>query len=294
MPRQRSPERDKAFEIYKKHQGNIELIKISEQLSLPEGTVRGWKNKDKWNEQIGAKGTERSKQIRNVPKKGKNVPKVSKKTEIKFEDVDEGLTDKERLFCLYYIKNFNATIAALKAGYTKKYPSEIGYQLLRKPTVRREIERLKRIKAESIMLSADDIVERYMRIAFADMTDFVEFGRAEVPVMTAFGPLVVKNEETGEEQAITKEVNDLRFKESDVVDGGLICQIKQGRNGMSIKLEDRQKALDWLANYFELNPMDRHKKHYDEERLKLEREKLNQDQGKTPEQGVIIVDDIDE
>ncbi|HDK7140061.1 TPA: hypothetical protein PTV74_003941 [Clostridium botulinum] len=64
MARARSPNRDKAFEIYKKHDGNIDLVKIAEILSISPGTVRGWKNKDKLNgtfQKKSAKNTERSK-----------------------------------------------------------------------------------------------------------------------------------------------------------------------------------------------------------------------------------------
>lgn len=64
MARERSPNRDKAFEIYKEHNGNIDLIEIANILNVSSGTIRGWKNKDKWNEKINVafqKNTERSK-----------------------------------------------------------------------------------------------------------------------------------------------------------------------------------------------------------------------------------------
>ncbi|SMC17252.1 Uncharacterized protein YjcR [Clostridium acidisoli DSM 12555] len=48
MPRQRSPNRDKAFEIYKGHNGNINNREIAKILDIPEKTVGGWKCKDKW------------------------------------------------------------------------------------------------------------------------------------------------------------------------------------------------------------------------------------------------------
>ncbi|MCC0752901.1 hypothetical protein KGF47_19475 [Clostridioides sp. ZZV13-5731] len=68
MGRARSPNRDKALEIYLKHNGNIELTEIAKILKLPQGTIRGWKNKDKWEEQLNGtlqKNTERSKIKRN-------------------------------------------------------------------------------------------------------------------------------------------------------------------------------------------------------------------------------------
>ncbi|EJP6473796.1 hypothetical protein NHI66_003168 [Clostridium botulinum] len=68
MARARSPNRDKAFPIYKKHDGNIINTGIAKILNISTGTVRGWKNKDKWNNELNGtfqknskKNTERSK-----------------------------------------------------------------------------------------------------------------------------------------------------------------------------------------------------------------------------------------
>ena len=52
MPRQRSPNRDKAFEIYKEHGGNIENRRIAEMLDISEKTVGGWKCKDRWDDSL--------------------------------------------------------------------------------------------------------------------------------------------------------------------------------------------------------------------------------------------------
>ena len=41
MARARSPDRIKAEEIYLKHNGNIELVKIAEMLERPDGTISG-------------------------------------------------------------------------------------------------------------------------------------------------------------------------------------------------------------------------------------------------------------
>jgi phage terminase small subunit len=64
VPRARDPNRDKAFEIYKQNDGKIDLVEIASQLNLPPGTIRGWKSKDNWNEQLNGtfqKNMERSK-----------------------------------------------------------------------------------------------------------------------------------------------------------------------------------------------------------------------------------------
>ncbi|HDR4446681.1 phage terminase small subunit [Bacillus paranthracis] len=49
MARQRSPNRDKAFEVFKEHDGNITNRKIAEILNEDEKIVAVWKQRDKWN-----------------------------------------------------------------------------------------------------------------------------------------------------------------------------------------------------------------------------------------------------
>ena len=71
MPRQRSPNRDKAFRLWQEHGGNIENRRIAEQLNIPEKTVSGWKCKDKWEEQLN--GVLQSA-IRSTPKERGGQP----------------------------------------------------------------------------------------------------------------------------------------------------------------------------------------------------------------------------
>lgn len=51
MARGRSPERDKAFELYKQHNGEITNREIANQLNISKKTVSGWKCKDKCDKQ---------------------------------------------------------------------------------------------------------------------------------------------------------------------------------------------------------------------------------------------------
>ena len=111
--------------------------------------------------------------------------------------------------------------------------------MLRNDKVKNEIHNLKQNRLNREFLSEEDIFQMYMDIAFADITDYVSFGRETVEVMGAFGPL-------------KREINTVRFKESDSVDGRLISEIKQGKDGASIKLADRMKALQWLSDHMDL------------------------------------------
>lgn len=143
-------------------------------------------------------------------------------------------------------------------AYQKAYGSDYrtaqsnGYQLLTNTYIRNEIQRPKQNRLNRELLSEEDIFQKYMDIAFADITDYVEFGREEIPVMGPFGPIVIKDEKTGEKVEVKKEVNTVRFKESFAVDGTLVTEVKQGKDGASIKLADRMKALQWISEHMSL------------------------------------------
>ena len=250
---------EKARNLFEQGKAPSEIAEI---LGVSPGTVRSWKSRGKWSS--GATPQ------RNVAKKRCNTQHADAKL-IQSVEANPDLTDQQRAFCLHYVKTFNATMAYKRAyGCSYDAAHAHGYELLQRVAVRAEVARLKKIRSEAILTGADDIVDRYMKIAFTDISDYIEWGRATVPVMGPFGPIKTENPATGEKVIVTREVNDVRFKEDSEVDGTLISEVKLGKDGASIKLPDRLKALQWLADYFELNPTDRHKREYDERRLEID------------------------
>lgn len=227
----------------------LKLIDIANQLGIPEGTVRSWKNRYNWDCNV-------AKEKRNVAKSKKN--KKQNQEEPSVDEVSSiienpELTDKQRLFCIHYIRCFNATKAYQRA-YACGYEAAMinGSRLLRNDKVKEEILRLKQERLNREFLSEADIFQKYMDIAFADITDYMIFGTEEVPVMSMYGPVKIKDPETGKEKPLTKIVNTVRFKNSSEVDGTILLEVKQGRDGASIKLADRMKALQWLSDHMDL------------------------------------------
>lgn len=267
MGRQRSPDSIKAEEMYLDSGGKLELVEIAKRLNVSDGTVRSWKNRYKWDDKLNAT---LQKDKRNVAK-GDKLKVVPKEKEILEELEDAELTEKQRLFCLYYIKSFNATQAAIKAGYAKDSAHVEGSRLLRNPKVAKEIRRLKGAIQEELFVDAMDVLNKYIQIAFADITDYVEFGQKEVPVMSMFGPVT---DEDG--NPVMKTVNFVSFKDNSQVDGTIIKEVKQSKDGVSIKFEDKMKALDKLSEYFDLFP-DSFRRQIEEEKLKISRERLEID-----------------
>lgn len=217
---------------------------IAEKYGVSINTVKSWKTRYQW-----------SRDKKGVHTKFKKVctqtdNAVAEEVEQVMSNTD--LTDKQRLFCLHYVRCFSATKAYQKAyGCNYNVANAEGYKLLVKPCVREEIQKLKQNRLNREMLHESDIFQKYMDIAFADITDYVDFRQEEVQVMAMYGPVYEKNDD-GEKVPVTKLVNTVRFKDSCNVDGTIITEVKQGRDGASIKLADRMKALQWLSDHMDL------------------------------------------
>ncbi|MDZ4464632.1 terminase small subunit [Bacillus cereus] len=252
MARQRSPDRDKAFEIYKASKGEKPLIDIAAELNLKPSQIRKWKSQDKWDEQMNGNVTIAKRSVTNV----KNP-----KTKAKLKEIldDEELSEKERLFCLYYVKYFNGTQAALKAGYSKDGAHVQASRLLRRERVSSYIKELKGELVENVFVEALDVLKEYIKIAFADITNYVTFGQREVEFQDDEG------------NQFTRMMNFVDLQEADLVDGSIITEVKQGKDGVSVKLADKMKALDKLSQYFDLVP-DTFKHQIEAERHRMQQE----------------------
>lgn len=238
---------------YQDYLNGMKYKEIAEKYGVTINTVKSWKTRYKW-----SKDSKKSVHT----KIGKVCTQKSNENSTKKEAIAEAvkqvienaeLTDKQRLFCVLYVKCFNATKAYQKA-YGCSYATALtnGSALLGNTRIKNEILRIKQNRLNQEMLDESDIFQKYMDIAFSDVTDFVEFGQEDVPVMAVYGPVQIKDEETGEKKTLTKRVNVVRFKDSSEVDGTLIAEVKQGKDGASIKLPDRMKALEWLAEHMDM------------------------------------------
>ena len=84
------------------------------------------------------------------------------------------LSEKQQLFADEYLIDLNATQAAIRAGYSAKRASEIGYQLLQKTTVQTVIAEKMAERSRRTGINQDRIVLELARIAFLRMTDVVD------------------------------------------------------------------------------------------------------------------------
>lgn len=241
----------------------INLKALAEKHDVKLGTLKSRKSRESWSRDPTKKDATKKNKVATPTKR------MQPKKEIKDPVVEsDNLTDKQRLFCIYYIKYFNATKAYQKAYKCDYVTANVnGSRLLVNASINSEIDRMKEEQTSDLKLSVRDVLQKYIDIAFADITDFTKFGKKEIPVMTEYGPMI---DEEGNE--VTQEVNYVDFHESDYVDGTIVTEVKQGKDGISVKLADKMKALDMLAKYTDLLSDD-DKKTLQEEKLKMDIEK---------------------
>lgn len=246
MARTLDPRIEQAKKLY---DAGKKLIDIADQLGVPEGTIRSWKKRYWGNATLQKKECNVAKE----KKPSKRAEQETIKQESEYLDETAELSEKQRLFCMHYVRSFSATKAYQKA-YRCSYDvaNAEGYKLLVKPCIKKAIQQLKQNRLNRELLDEHDIFQKYIDIAFADLTDYVEFGVEEIPVIGMYGPIEVEDPNTGEKVTLTQKENVVRFKNSSEIDGTILAEVKKGKSGDSIKLADRMKALDWLANHMDL------------------------------------------
>lgn len=89
------------------------------------------------------------------------------------------LTPMQKRFCEEYIIDCNGSAAAVRAGYSPKTSKEQACDLLTRPHIQAEVERLKAEQSERTKVTADRVVNRLAQIAFADPTQIKKLKYSE-------------------------------------------------------------------------------------------------------------------
>lgn len=91
------------------------------------------------------------------------------------------LTPKQRLFVAEYLKDLNATQAAVRAGYGEK-SNRTPSRLMANKAVRAEIEKALAARVEKLEITAEQVLSAIADIAFGDVRDvFDDEGALKAP-----------------------------------------------------------------------------------------------------------------
>jgi phage terminase small subunit len=217
----------KAKQYYTEKNGEVSVKVLARVARVPQGYIREWMRSEDWSKLV--------EPVQLTPKAQKALKSGAEKY---------GLTEQEELFCFHYLKTFNATTSAIKAGYSSSYAHNKAYLMLKEDRVKVFLKYIKGTRNEELFIDSMRIVNEYIKIAFADMSDFVRFGP-----------------------------NGVVLKHSDKVDGQMVVKVKEGRDGVTIELADKLKALEKLERYLKVMPSD-WKQRVEEKKVELMGQKL--------------------
>ena len=79
------------------------------------------------------------------------------------------LTGKQKRFVAEYRKDFNATQAAIRAGYSARNAESIGYQLLQKTPVSEAIRKATERGLAKLEITGDRVLQELAKLSFSDV-----------------------------------------------------------------------------------------------------------------------------
>lgn len=150
------------------------------------------------------------------------------------------LTNKQQMFILEYLKDLNATQAAIRAGYSKKTAMTIGGENLRKPQIQAEIRKSIDARAERTRVSADKVVTELAKLGFSDWRELGKWGEDGVRLFDS-------SELSDEAAACVKDVTSTEERRYDRRSGEEIIN-KQTK----LSLHDKKGALELLGKHLRL------------------------------------------
>ena len=231
---------------------------IAKKYEVALSTVKSWKTRNKWQ--------------RNNATQRKSMHTKQKSTRTKREKVapslpspelpnNDELTDKQRVFCLYYLQRYNATWAYQKA-YGGNYETALraGPRLLGNVGVKNYLAELKKQQSQDLYATANDILLRYLKQATSDVTDVLSFKTKkrlvyykihdkDGPYEDAGGKFRYEpkiDPETGEQAYYYEHL--ITLKDSEDIDTSNIKSIRIDKGEPVVEMEDRQKAMQILLD----------------------------------------------
>lgn len=202
---------------------------IADKYEVSLNTVKSWKQRYKWRKDDKKVCTQKTKKYAHKTDETNASKKDIKKETIEIL-VESELTEKQRLFCIYYMQSFNATQSAIKAGYSRDTAYQIGFENLRKPKIKEYLTELKELYAQDDYLETKRLLDRHKQIAFSDLRDYIDENGELKNLKNTDGTLIKK----------------ITVRESSTSQGY--------SKSSSIELEDRSKSLEFLNKVYGLDP----------------------------------------
>ncbi|WP_369404089.1 terminase small subunit [Secundilactobacillus oryzae] len=170
-----------------------------------------------------------------------------KNIEVAVDELAENgdLTEKQKLFCLYYLQRFNATWAYQQA-YGGDYDTarNSGPRLIANDCIKEALDKLRRQQQSELFITATDILKEYIKQATASLGDVLDYESYEQVATDNDGNPVFDSNE----RMVKFHQADIHLKPSSQIDWSTVEELRVGRDGLVVKLYDKQKAMKELLD----------------------------------------------
>ncbi len=130
--------------------------------------------------------------------------------------MSKGLNPKQEMFCLEYLKDLNATQAAIRAGYSAKTANRTGPENLSKPVISQRVAELMEERSKRVTIDAEWVLKRSVELHDRCSQASAVLDRDGDPMTDEEGRPIYKFEHAGVSKAlelIGKHVDIQAFKE---------------------------------------------------------------------------------
>lgn len=134
------------------------------------------------------------------------------------------LTPKQQRFIDEYLVDLNATQAAIRAGYSEKTARQLAARLLTNVNIQAELQKKQGKLQGKLEITQEKVLQELASIAFANGADFAQ-------VVRGAGVYITPTDQLPPEKLPA------------------IAGIKEGANGIEVKLHDKVRALELLSKY---------------------------------------------
>lgn len=145
---------------------------------------------------------------------------------------EAGLTVRQQAFVDEYLRDLNATQAAIRAGYSARSAGVDGSQLLNNPRVAAAVAIAKAERSARTRLDADLVLHELAAIAFSDISEFVSWGPRGVLIRKSLAM-------PDQARRAIREIKE---------------QVGEHGSSVTIKLHDKVRALELLGKHIALFP----------------------------------------
>lgn len=157
---------------------------------------------------------------------------------------EKELKEKRERFCQEYIKCYNATAAAIAAGYSETSAYAYGYELRHNPQIKKRIKELQGELAEIAGISPLMVVNELAAIAFSNMSDMF----SDWVERKAFDDLTDVQKKSIKSIESRTETRTIKIKEGQDID----VEIEM----VKITLHDKLKAIEIMCKNLGFNAAD--------------------------------------